>query len=351
MTKRAGNMVDADDFKNELALMKEKYPFMDTVLLSRRSGPDRDLAYAYNVLGRIPPGQAGDLFKMVGVQPELVESFYNNKGDMSAWAEGDRALFMAAMINLGAISAMPNLPTRQEWNQTRSQYADMKGEIEKQYGKDIYERINEFHAANEKSSQAGQAYLKTNPDVQMAMDTQTAYIVSNPLLNTHYGGIDTIARFYASEARGQLRAKYGENVYETYYSYLDILDPQDKKAFYNAHPELKGFIKDKNDFQDVINKQTAALAATLPNLNLPQRTFASPTQNFLAGQLDTPNPNPEIAQAIQSQMSEELTALVSLHIQTGAKLSYPAEQALTFIARRYGMTADQALQILMAYGG
>jgi hypothetical protein len=349
MRLRAGRQLSPEDFKNELAMLKNKYPFMDTVLLSRKSGPDRDLAYAYNVLGRMRPGEANDLLEMVGIQPELVTQFYENNGDMSQWAEGDRLLFMAAMVNLGAIKQIPDMTTRLEWNAARAQYSDMQDAVARDFGSDIQDRINDYYAANDVSTADRRAFMEANPDVSAAMDAQTAYIVNNPLLNTYYGGLDTIARYYASEARAALRAEYGQDIYQTYYQYLDILDPKEKKAFYRVHPELKPFIAKKNDWQNVVNRKTAALAQTLPDLNIPVRDFSSPTQNFLAQKADQPNPYPQLAKEIQGQMSEELQALVFYHIQSGEDLSYEADRALGYIAERYGMSADQALQILMAY--
>ncbi|MGW8250977.1 MAG: phosphopyruvate hydratase [Anaerolineales bacterium] len=49
------------EIRDRMDDMRERYPFMDTVLLSRKAGLDRDRSYAYNVLGRIPPGQKDDI--------------------------------------------------------------------------------------------------------------------------------------------------------------------------------------------------------------------------------------------------------------------------------------------------
>ena len=37
------------------------------VELARRGGDDRDTSYAYNILGRIPPGQKDDMLELVGL--------------------------------------------------------------------------------------------------------------------------------------------------------------------------------------------------------------------------------------------------------------------------------------------
>ena len=54
--------ISPNDYKTAFDQLKDQYQFADTVLLAKRGGDERDAAYAYNVMGRLPPG---DLYPMM----------------------------------------------------------------------------------------------------------------------------------------------------------------------------------------------------------------------------------------------------------------------------------------------
>ena len=93
-----------DEFRNAMDGLRQKYPFMETVLISRRDGLDRDRGLAYNALSRIPPGQSTNYADAVGIDPALLGQFYDSKGHMEDWSKADQQEFMAGVIRLDLYS-------------------------------------------------------------------------------------------------------------------------------------------------------------------------------------------------------------------------------------------------------
>ena len=84
---------------------------------------------------------------MVEIRPELVQSFYDNKGDFTKMnlQPQDRERFIAGTEDIGAVLAMPDNPTREAWGQAKDQYKQMNAEIEKKYGAGIHDKISDYY--------------------------------------------------------------------------------------------------------------------------------------------------------------------------------------------------------------
>ena len=46
--------MNPSEFRNSMNSLRSKFPFMDAVLSVAKEANERDRAYAYNVMGRIP---------------------------------------------------------------------------------------------------------------------------------------------------------------------------------------------------------------------------------------------------------------------------------------------------------
>jgi hypothetical protein len=108
-----------EEFKKSMDELRNDYPFMDAVLLSRKSGYARDRGFVYNVLGRIPPGQRDDIAKEAGLDYDFISQFYEDKGHIEDWEETDRQRLMAWAVDVAAILDMPDSATKEEWKTVR----------------------------------------------------------------------------------------------------------------------------------------------------------------------------------------------------------------------------------------
>jgi hypothetical protein len=340
---KAGNM-SPEQYRASMDGLRQKYPFMDTVLLSKKAGPERDKAYAYNVLGRIPPGEMSGLLEAVGVNSDVVSQFYDNKGDMSKWGEGDRSRFMAAVLDLGAILEMPDDTNRAEWTLARGQYQDMRKETERRFGGDIWTKMDTFYELMDRDRDGAYAFLDANPEVQGAFNMKDTYVVNTPLLSKYYGGLDVIQRYVNGQERARLTQKYGNDIYDLYYAYLDLLGDE-KKKFKRDNPQLAGFMDEKYGGQDAVNERIIALGQMMPERSqVPIRPGdLTSTQRELAGLVNAPQG--VRAQELIQQMSLPLQALVAEYF-SGEELHYAAKKQLDYLGERYGMSADEVLQVL-----
>lgn len=212
------------EFQEQMGALRQQYPFMDTVLISKRGGDERDVGYAYNVMGRIPPG-ASSVYELVGLDRDLVSKFYDTKGQFAGnevdglepWTEAERTEFMDGIVKLGAILATPENATRQEWDEAKRQSKQLNQDIEAIFGKDIRDRIDLFwDIRNEQGDEAGFNYLSQQPDVQSAMDYRDNVIANNPetLLATYYGGLKKVIDYYRGTLYTNARVKFGDDIFD-----------------------------------------------------------------------------------------------------------------------------------------
>ena len=344
----ARSLMPAEEYNDEWAKLREKYPFMDAVLISKKAGSDRDTALAYNVLSRIPPGELSDMAETLGIQPYMLEQFYSNKGDFSAMNSQDKDRFMAAIMDMSAMLKMPDYPTKAEWNMAKAIYKEMNDQLSQQYGENIHDKVGMFYDLPENEREL---FLEANPDVAQAMDAKTAMITNTPILSAYYGGIDTIERYYTTLMNEQLDEEFGEDVallFEEYYFLKDSLKNEEAKAFYNAN-NLKSIESKKKKLQAEVNKAVVESGKLLPEMKgyeirpdfMPASGYQEDALNVATG-----NPQAEAAQAIWSGLTPEAQSLIQEYLETGEKLPSGVMRQLDYLAGRQGMSQYDALRLL-----
>jgi len=236
------------EFSNKMDELRQKYPFMDTVLISRKGGFERDVAYAYTVMRRIPPGQSTAIAELAGIDPRLMDKFFEDKGAIEKWPKQDRDELINGMISIGAVLDLPTTATRNEWTAAKNAYTSMRQQAQAIYGKDIYDKVDGFYNAEDRD-----AYLKMHPEVEKAMDWQSAYIVNDALLNTYYGGMDKIERYYKSMLYMEAEKKFGSDLWANMDQYYFLKNNGGEyKSYLKAHPEIKGYFDMKDNWDEAI---------------------------------------------------------------------------------------------------
>ena len=257
-----------EEFRQAMTDMHIKYPFMDTVLLSRKAGMERDAAFAYNVLGRVPPGQSGDITEWAGIDERLVEKFYNDKGDMSTWEASDRDRFMAGIVDIAAVLDVPDSAAQQEWTDARIAYSEMTDRQTQIFGEDVQDKITIYFAFNhetEEGRDAAYAFMAANPEVSQAMDWRGAYVLTQPLLAAYYGSIETIQRFYTGMMYDDIETKLGTGIWDLWDEYWRLKDTGgDSRSFWNAHTELAQYGDIKDAWEEIIAQRVIELGHKLP---------------------------------------------------------------------------------------
>jgi len=255
-----------DEYKQAWNGLQVNYPFMDGLLLSKKGGVERDEALAWNALSRMPPGQSGAFGDLVGMPDEALNKFYDTNGDLAQLSDPERMRFMAAILDLSALLDMPDRATQTAWDASRSGYGRMRELGKDQFGEDIWERVDVFYALLAEDPDAANAYIKSAPAVEQAMDWQQRTVMSSPLLAPYYTSAERIEKYLKGEMYDQAAKVYGEDLWDYFDVYYRLKDIDDKAArkYWKEHPHLEEYIKFRDLTLESIDERVARLGALIP---------------------------------------------------------------------------------------
>jgi hypothetical protein len=260
--------ITEQEFREGMDTLHEKYPFMDTVLLSRRSGIERDAGLAYTVLTRIPPGKTTDIAEAVGISPQLLEKFFADKGQLDRWSPADQKKFMSGVLDIAAVLEIPSDMTRQEWTKAKGAYKGMTTEAQKKFGSDILDSVDGYYQAKTKSPDMATAYLDRHPEVSDYMNWKAERIMQSPLLSAYYGGASMIEGYYRSQMYADIEKNLGKDIFDVVGEYNDLKtfgDPAESKRFYNANKaKIKQYYKIKDAWAIEINQNVSRMTNYIP---------------------------------------------------------------------------------------
>ena len=340
-----------DEWRMAMSAMSQEFPFMDAIMISSKLGEERDMTYAYSVLGRVGPGQSTQLYKDIGLSRELVQLFYSSKGDMSDWSEGDQKSFMSKIVDLGSVLAIPNEYTQREWDIAKNNYATMTTTMEQRFGEDIQDRIDIFYDFYNSGDKSGaDLYLENNKDVRDAMDFKNAVIVSDPSLDVYYGSVKKTEDYYKGIVIMQGRKMFGDDITKKEEAYWNSTD---KKTYLRDHPELREYWDYKNQQQVFINQAVVRIRATVgspqyTNIREDAGTGYGAEQVEQAAQV-AKDPVSEFTAGDWMQALGEEQFGVILDALRG-KTSYDIRKQIGTIADGFGMDADRLIQYVgLAY--
>lgn len=343
----ARSIMSADDYRDSWEAMRTKYPYMDALLIGKRAGEDRDTAFAYNVLSRVPPGETSDIAAFVRIEPYMLQSFYDNKGDMSKMLPQDRDRFMAAMTDLAAMMKMPEKATKQEWTQAKKTYSLMQNELKKAYGDDILDKINRFY---ELTDDQRKEYVSVFPQVSQAMSDQTAYVAGTPILAAYYGSIDTVSRYYNNKMNIELEKQYGKDIFDKvdHYYYLMDNDLTTEAKVFKAQNNLAVFFKQQEKLQQEANQYAVEAASNIPEgKDYAIRPDFRPQSGIQQGAKDyaTTDQQAVYAQEIWAQLSPATQQYIQTYYD-GTPLPYSVGKRLEYLGRRYNLSKQEVVRLL-----
>lgn len=342
------DMMTAEQYRNSWDKLRDNPEygmFVDALLISRKAGTEQDTAYAYNVLGRIPPGGMSQVAEAVGINPDMLQAFYDNKGDFTEMGltPQDQARFMAGLVDIGAILTIPDGATRQEWTEARVEYQTMKEVMEKQFGNGITEAIDGYYDADNRSD-----YLELNPEVQQAMDWQTQYVLENPSLNKFYGGIDSVQQYYRTATENILLKEFGKDKAELYDEYSDPhISPERKKELSKI---LKPYLSRRKELKEQNLRAIVDIGRFLPDTPRPTAQENINPKGVYQNNLFELTQPPKTPQEWQEIVGESTMSLLQDYLYNDEEIPPIVTQNLDYIAEREGyFSGDEMMQeILMS---
>lgn len=260
--------LEPEEYRQEWNDLERRYPFMDVLLLSKRSGLDRDEALAWSVLDRIPPAMTDDIAEMVGIDPDIIDLFRESNGNLEEMTEADRLQFLGAILEMAAILDVPNNATKAEWETASSMYREMRIEGESLFGENIWERVDGWYAVYDpEDTIAADDMMKRDPGIQQALDWQQRMIMTTPLMGAYYTSEERIRKFYKGQMYDAAEAIFGEDLWDHLAVQSALFDAGDRKAAFqyrDDHPQLKGWTELRDQTLPLIDAKVDRIGSILP---------------------------------------------------------------------------------------
>jgi len=240
------HLMSPEEYRSQWEQLRQAYPFMEAVLLARKGGDERDEAFAYNVLGRIPPGMTDNVAEAMGLDYSIIQSFYDNKG-ITGMAEGDRLKFMSAIMDMGAMMEVPPTGTRAEWNEARKRNSAIYDRIETFFGSDIWDRVDVYYGLkNEGNQDAAYALLDQDPEIELALSLKSMYVQEDPVTLAYYGSIGTLDSYWRGRMYYEIEKKTGPDIWSQWTEYFSLPERSaERRAYWREHPDLQIYVDTK----------------------------------------------------------------------------------------------------------
>jgi hypothetical protein len=247
--------------------LRVTHPFMDTILLSRKGGVERDEALAWNVFRRMPPGMSDELTEAAGLPRDTLNTFYDNKGGLSEMSETERMHFMASVIDLSLVLEIPPDATVYEWSAARNSYSQMMEFAEGIWGDNIWDRVDSYYGARDEDNRdEADAILKEDPDIEKALDWKALQMVFDPNMAPYYGGLAKIESYYKGLMYDEIERELGEDIFKKWAEYWRRKDmAEDADAYWDENPGLEEYGKIKDRWEPMIAQHIIEFGADLPD--------------------------------------------------------------------------------------
>ncbi len=249
------------------------YPFLSYVMLVRRGELDRDRAYAWEVLSRLPPGtQRYTILEAANYNKETLNKFYESSGRMEGWADMDRAHFMATIEGLGNVLGIPDTERRKEWDSAQALKRAMDTDLRKRFGDDIFDIQDVWRDVRDVSgADAAKAIADANPQLYEMWTAKNAVIISSPALMSYFGSLDTLDRV-AQNLLWEEMEKRWPNYKETnsiYYKQFDKDQWKEQRKYRREYLKTNEWLKEAWDFKDEMKTALAAEVKQLASEMIP----------------------------------------------------------------------------------
>jgi hypothetical protein len=347
--------LSSEEFRVGMDDLRARYPFMDAVLISRKSTLARDRAYAYSVLGDIPPSMSDDFASWAGLSGDMLSKFYDTKGGIDQWEESDRSRFMAAIVDIAAVIDIPDEATRAEWTQARGRYNAVLAQGKQLFGDDIWDRVDLYYGSKGDTPQAQQQsdmILLADPEIQQALDFKAGMVTNDPVLFPYYASLSQIERYWKSLMYTEIEQATGmpiAQVWESWDQYYNQLPGSERKAYKAEHPELNTYNDIKDKWQPVVDEKVAEFGMKIRDIPVEVREGAGQTfgqEGVLAG-LEQGRGFPQYSwQEWEGILGDSLARLVLDNAARGDPLPKAADGRLNAIASDMGLPSGDAVLML-----
>lgn len=223
--------------------MREEYPWMDVVSMSRRDDDRRTEMYIWNVYNRLPPNGSEYIEAVSPGNGDLWDRFWaaDRFSDLEPEEQDD---LLQAMVRLGAVLEVPVDEYGQintgEWTAARNAYTGMRETLAAKYPEDVALIEQDYwNIMDTQGYEAARTYGEQHPVLYDYWEEKNQMILQDELLSSYYGTIDTAERYIKAQLRSEYEDRYptlfdDQNEYFT----LKAQDPDLAAEFLANHPHV-----------------------------------------------------------------------------------------------------------------
>ena len=249
-------------YKEAQRALYRYYPFLSYVLLTRRGELERDKAYAWQVLNRVPPGSPGYAVKeAAGIMDDAtINLFYETMGDFEGWSDIDRAKFMSSIEAMGGILGVPDKPRRDEWDRAINIYREVKAALRRLYGDDIWDLNDSYWNYREVAgADAAKAFAEGNPQLAEFWKYRDLAISESPALMSYWGTLDTLDRVAENLLEEEVLSRWPDykEIQDLYFKPFDKDDWKAEREYRRNHLKQYPWLTDVWDFKDDMREELA----------------------------------------------------------------------------------------------
>ena len=251
----------------------EYYPFLSYTMLVKRGEQDRDKAYAWEVLSRLPPGKNKYvILESANTSEEALGKFYETGGSFEGWSEIDRSHFMASIQSLGHVLAIPDKERQKEWDSAQTLKRALNVDLQSRFGDDIFDiQATYYDVRDVAGADAAKAILDANPKLGEMWTARNAAIVASPALMSYWGSLDTLDRVAQNLLWDEMDKRWPNytEINTLYFKPFDKAEWKAKKAYRRDYLKANEWLKEAWDFKDKMKKSLAAEVEQLASEMIP----------------------------------------------------------------------------------
>jgi hypothetical protein len=179
--------VSPDEYAEAWATFRTRYPEYGIIKMCRGDEADRQESLVWWGLNNLPPGyERRELLNSYALD-NLLEKFYDVKGDLSQFTPANRQRLVAAMLDIVTNMEQPTEDMVAEWAEVKKLRSEMTIAARALFGEDILDVEGAYYSIlEEQGPEAARAFKDEFPQLGEYQQWRGDYYEADPLLKEYY---------------------------------------------------------------------------------------------------------------------------------------------------------------------
>jgi hypothetical protein len=179
--------VTPDEYAAAWATFRTRYPEYGIIKMVRGDEADRQESLVWWALSNLPPGYERREILDSYALDNLLDKFYDVKGDLSQFEPADRQRLVASALDIVTDMEQPSEDDKEEWAEVKRLRSEMTIAARATFGEDILDIEGEYYATLEtQGPEAARAFKSEFPQLGEYQQWRGDYYAADPLLKEYY---------------------------------------------------------------------------------------------------------------------------------------------------------------------